>query len=455
MKKLTSAFLAGAVLAGMLSALPVCAQTVPDPTVIDAVMLQKYLHGYVPLTESQFQFFDRNQDGAVNIYDLIALKQQLIAIRTEASVLEDYRTDEITAYKDMVWLMGMNKKPIIITSAEQFEQNMSSLFRPHVVRALTERYDQAFFQEHDLVIDFRIQGRNDYLLSVSGASMTEDTISITYEKNSIDGYTDTAILLTQIPIPKIHHTYYFDITTSGETELEYQFNSADTSVPDDAEPRLIASYAEYQEICNILPESYQNYTEDFFNEKVLYLYYTETFATERHGYSVTKSDEAITIHVLERKDNSVDFSTSFMDIITLNKSDIENAEIIMDTVVVDPEALSGQTESYVFPDYCNEPSKSLVVNYDVFQDERQLTFYLSDEPESLKELSTEECNTENPFSSYYTQEYLMGDTGGMIAGVTYKGENFSITWSELIGHDAVQVQYLNADGKTEIKKLHF
>ena len=47
-------------------------------TVIDAVLLQKYLLRRETLTEEQFQLADWNEDGAVNVVDLMFLKRALI-----------------------------------------------------------------------------------------------------------------------------------------------------------------------------------------------------------------------------------------------------------------------------------------------------------------------------------------------------------------------------------------
>ena len=44
----------------------------------DAIALKKYLQKEETFTEEQFNAADWNQDGEVNIYDLILLKKQLL-----------------------------------------------------------------------------------------------------------------------------------------------------------------------------------------------------------------------------------------------------------------------------------------------------------------------------------------------------------------------------------------
>ncbi|MBR7084638.1 MAG: dockerin type I repeat-containing protein, partial [Oscillospiraceae bacterium] len=46
--------------------------------VADTICLQKYLHGKQKLTQEQAQLADMNDDGIVNVYDLILLKRKLI-----------------------------------------------------------------------------------------------------------------------------------------------------------------------------------------------------------------------------------------------------------------------------------------------------------------------------------------------------------------------------------------
>ncbi len=49
-----------------------------QPTIDDAIALKKYLQKEETFTEEQFNAADWNQDGEVNIYDLILLKKQLL-----------------------------------------------------------------------------------------------------------------------------------------------------------------------------------------------------------------------------------------------------------------------------------------------------------------------------------------------------------------------------------------
>jgi len=46
--------------------------------VADVIYLQKYLHGKQKLTQEEAQLADMNDDGVVNVYDLILLKRKLI-----------------------------------------------------------------------------------------------------------------------------------------------------------------------------------------------------------------------------------------------------------------------------------------------------------------------------------------------------------------------------------------
>ena len=46
--------------------------------VSDVIIMQRYLHGAVSITENQWKSADMNGDGNVNIYDLALLKRVLL-----------------------------------------------------------------------------------------------------------------------------------------------------------------------------------------------------------------------------------------------------------------------------------------------------------------------------------------------------------------------------------------
>ena len=459
MKKITAILLSGAMLTGMVSVLPVSAEDAFGA--VDFVAVHKYLHGKHNLTPEEFRRYDSNQDGTVNIFDLISVKKEIIGNRITLN-LHDFRTDAVSACREDVWVRGLQREQHLLTSAEEFETLLNSCFRPEVVRAFQKRYDAGFFTEQNLLLVF---GCGTDENSKASVTVTQIPLSKNQELSGIRIQPDE----NQIPCEFM--TYDRD----SESMSENPYNEPMSEIPYYGENQLIDTYEKYQHLLESyeynLPVAYRNYPEEFFETKALYLngrsnYYPTD--SKRAFYSIEKSDNQIVITTVQ-KSNKNDFYTNFCDIITFNKADIEGCDIQVQTIDFKQNEPAGTTIYYAFPEKYDTDGNDrkwqyLAVNYNTFEDETQLTFWKTSSPISVirhlewKDLYTEEVLTgefsgENPFSNMYEVNSII-DENSNVTGISYISETFSITWSDS-AENTVIVQYRNPDGSKSYHALPY
>ena len=415
MKKIISSLISGIVLSSMISVLPASAG---EFRTADVIKLYQHLHGKQILSQEEFQNYDQNQDGAVNIFDLIAVKRAIIRNRVIQEIYpEDFPTDEITAVRPAVWEKAISQSRMLIESAEELETTLNLYFRPGVVRTYLKIYTPDFFEKQNLLLVFWF------------------------------GYTHkgTPVSLSRIPAEKDQDISAFRILTEKEL-IPCEFFCADR---DDVfsvshgENYLIDTYEKYQNFdLESLPEPFRNYPESFFESKAIYLHSYANYypsGSERYFYSAEKAGEYLVITAIQKSVKN-DLYSPFCDIIILNQADIQNTEIMINTINLKDDQ-AGTTFYYPFPEQYGYGCY-LAVNYDSFYDESQLTFWKTSSPSGMiphsqwEELASENYEYQNPFS----EQYEISETP---AGILYSGDRFTLIWSE----NSVTVCYPDDSGR--------
>ncbi len=117
--------------------------------VADIVMMYKYLHNQQKITKEQFIAGDVNQDGRINIFDFIHLKQNLI----QTNQKQELQIDNIRCLRKGEWeydwkAYSESTGAELYTSAEELAER----FYDNTIQVL--RYDDAYFETHDLLAVF-------------------------------------------------------------------------------------------------------------------------------------------------------------------------------------------------------------------------------------------------------------------------------------------------------------
>ena len=423
-----------------------------DTHVTDAVMLKKYLLGTQSITQKDFIYLDRNHDGKVNIYDMIFLKQNLLASRSQTFAPE-IRLDQTSAIYAKAWDSALSDTSYIIQSETELDQIIQPLFRDAVVRSLENTYDANFFSKNILLLDFRAQVRSDtYHTLISDVSCKADGIHVLYERLPINGFLEkNSILISQIAIPKEN---YHDESViweekdeylkESETPLSYEFRSdlleSYSDVPD---AKLITSSEKLTDFFSCLESDtdliskYQAiYPPEFFESKAVWLKIDSSAGDGYHVWRVTRSGNQIIIN--QRTDvSSGCVIENFLNQVILNQSDIENASISRRNIDLYGQMFDGYTRNFAIPNehFLNQQAESLMLNFYSFRDQSQLDcyggYYIGVNGYDYQKLFSYPCD-QNPFAGEY-QEIKEDDT------IIYQFENASIIWNpdkiSFISHD--------------------
>ena len=415
--------------------------------VLDVVRLKKYLMNQGTLTRKQFSFYDRNQDGIVNIFDLLAVKRDVIP-KGDVTVNAEIRLDSTKAVNPAIWKSALSDTSYVIQSPEELDEIITPYLKEAVVRSLEKTYDTDFFENNVLLLDFRAQDEDDsYQIDIGSVIDKGEQIHVTYRKLPIDGRTGTnSIFISQVAVPKSEYhgesVVWDEISINAkepETRLDYEFESellTNSNYTSDAK-QLITSYDELTEFINhitsdenaeILAHYQEKYPETFFESKAVYLFVDSSAWDDYNIWRVSRDENQIIINQRTYYSSGCVID-DFLNQVVLNKSDIQNASFTVRNIGLYGESFDGDVLHFN-ADYAD----SLAVNFYQFRDEYQLDFYtghyigVNGYGYTLIG-SFAYDGTENPFS-------------GENSEIIYSAENHTVT-----------VTYPNGKGETETHVL--
>lgn len=364
------------------------------PQVVDIVLLSKYLHGKQNITQKEFTKLDRNYDNRVNIYDFIVIKQELIKVD---NYMEEVKLDAFTEINDTAsvtvagWDSAMSDTSYVFESFEQFDEVITPLFKPAIIRSLEKTYDEKFFEKNNLCMKLWAQNPDDdFHLHISDVAVKNGTLHIDYEKGYMnDSVGEKKVLISQIGVPKNYcDDVVWGMKDTQPIAYEYAFDGAREnyySQLEEIEPKLICSYEELLAYADTLDyfqkeTALEKYTEEFFETKAVYLrpvIYTEADSSEQ-AWNVRKQGDTITADIkVSRPPTDNLTGTIGLGQLIINKSDAENATVSCrecEAVMISynsNETFDGEMLKYTIP----EKYVTLVVNQYSFKKEYAIDFY--------------------------------------------------------------------------------
>ena len=372
-----------------------------EPQVLDAVVLTKYLHGKHNITKEDFTKLDRNYDNTVNIYDFVILKQQLIRAGGTEIQQKVTKVNAVTDINDVAsatiegWDSAMSDTNYAFESFEQFDEVITELFKPAVVRSLEKTYDEEFFEQNLLCMNLWAQNPDDdFTMHIADVTYKNNKLYIDYEKSYLnEGIGEKRVLISQVAVPKAECPNYDGVVWGMENtqpvNYEYDFDSAERYYGDGAEepiePKLICSYEELLEYADTLGYSQketalEKYPAEFFETKAVYfrpVYYVESGAEET-AWNVRKQGDTITADIkVSRPPTDNLTGTIGLGQLILDKADAENAVVscrecgAVMHYYASNETFDGEMIKYYIPDM----HISLAVNQYRFKDGNAIEFY--------------------------------------------------------------------------------
>ncbi|MDE6004342.1 MAG: hypothetical protein K2G88_03050 [Oscillospiraceae bacterium] len=373
-----------------------------EPQVVDVVLTHKYLHGKQTITQEEFTKLDRNYDNTVNIYDFVILKQQLIKSGIAEPPQEiSKKINAVTDNNDVAsvtvagWDSAMSDTNYTFESFEHFDEIITQLFKPAVVRSLERTYDEEFFKQNLLCMNLWAQNPDDdFTMHIGDVIYKNNKLYIDYHKSYLnEGIGEKRVIISQVAVPKAECSGYDSVVWGMENtqpvNYEYAFDSAKRYYGDGAEepiePKLICSYEELLEYADTLGYSQketalEKYSAEFFETKAVYfrpVYYVESGAEET-AWNVRKQGNTITADIkVSRPPTDNLTGTIGLGQLILDKADAENAVVSCRecTAVMhyygSNETFDGEMIKYYIPDM----HVSLAVNQYRFKDGNAIEFY--------------------------------------------------------------------------------
>ncbi|MDE6777607.1 MAG: dockerin type I repeat-containing protein, partial [Oscillospiraceae bacterium] len=382
--------------------MPVLAHTeeIQDNTigVTDAVILQKYLHGKQSITQEQFTKLDRNHNNLVNIYDLMILKQQLIQSEIAELPQEIHAVTAIDKTASVTvagWDSAMSDTAYTFETFQNFDETITELLKPAVVRSLEKTYDEEFFKNNVLHMNLFAQEEDWFTVDSISVTCQNHKLYINYEITDYDDYVSgKQVIISQVAVPKTEYSNYDSVVWSIEnTELinyEYEFDCIEGYESFENRkrpPRLICSYDELLEYVDTLNDfqketALEKYPAEFFETKAVCLrpvWYAETCAKDT-VWNVRKQGKALMFNVkMPQLQSDWIGGTIGLGQLIFNKSDVENLYIDVFchecNAVVDyymsNETFDGEMLQYYIP----EIYRTITVNQYRFKDKNVIEFY--------------------------------------------------------------------------------
>ena len=173
----------------------------------DVVMFQKWLMNTPDTELYNWMAADMNMDGALNVFDLVAMKRELInsAAKSDEEFYSECKIDSIGYSKEIIDLNKSGKAAAVITSADELNTYLSEITSEEVVERYLSLYDEKFFGDNVLLVNCKEQSCSGGIFyKIDNVYHRDDMILIEYsEKYPNDCYLDAFDgVLMQIVVPK-------------------------------------------------------------------------------------------------------------------------------------------------------------------------------------------------------------------------------------------------------------
>ena len=175
-----------------------------EVNIADLLWLENYLSGRC--YNDADSALDINDDGKVNVFDLVVLRQLVMenitsqyafSFRADVTDLADYKANEAAAAK----------KTYKLTSPTELSSTLKPLFSETVLREMDKRYDKNFFQKNVLLLRLGTQTDNGYISKISGIKVSdENELDITIDRFDTNSDTADGIVLYQVSVPKADYS---------------------------------------------------------------------------------------------------------------------------------------------------------------------------------------------------------------------------------------------------------
>lgn len=233
------------------------------------------------------------------------------------------------------WAISDND-PVVIKSAEEFDEFVSDKFKSGVIKSLKNTYDEAYFEENVLILDiFQHSYRDDYEVSVTAEKSEYGGIVLKYDRDFIKGYVDKQTVLIQVTIPK---KQYYDTSVIREKSWEarttvdyreYDLCAVSENVDFDKcyekEGQWISSAEEMEEyLADCLTEKELEFfgselTNINWNSKAVYIWLDDDIVGSTHKLASTNQNDDEIILNFENRHSLGCEADPFLRIVEVNK----------------------------------------------------------------------------------------------------------------------------------------
>lgn len=164
----------------------------------DLTLLQNYVLGKAELDKSQSELADINGDGAVNSYDISALRKLILA--SPRSLKFKAVTDRVqSGFTDALKKLDIQAGDTVVKSSDELKKALSPYFSEAVVKGYTDKYNDTFFKDSVLMVKPAYFDPDKYQIKTA---VTKAPCGCTSEKAGI--YVPSAAVTEYMNIRKEH-----------------------------------------------------------------------------------------------------------------------------------------------------------------------------------------------------------------------------------------------------------
>ena len=164
----------------------------------DLTLLQNYVLGKAELDKSQSELADINGDGAVNSYDISALRKLILA--SPRSLKFKAVTDRVqSGFTDALKKLDIQAGGTVVKSSDELKKALSPYFSEAVVKGYTDKYNDTFFKDSVLMLKPAYFDPDKYQIKTA---VTKAPCGCTSEKAGI--YVPSAAVTEYMNIRKEH-----------------------------------------------------------------------------------------------------------------------------------------------------------------------------------------------------------------------------------------------------------